>query len=478
MNVQEPQSKPIESTLADLLASGNDNNLRPYQVLIGHNMGFTTLLMSVPIDKFYDISEVANERTIEEKRLFEGQPVAQRELDLKHAERLATYLLKGLFASVAAKAELRKEELSEEFYTMQDALGTQSYLALQPLTANIRNCDFGGKGLRVEKSADGTVTVYLAPSHVLWIVDGQHRREAMRFVFEFLKDVTTTLKYPRRTIYTGSDSGEPVTPSELQVWNQILEAWRSGCTVMAEVHLGLKAEQEQQLFHDLNNLTKKVASSLAFSFDNGNPINVFIKTHLIEADGAMFKDKVVERDNTPWSDDKGVISRKDLIAVNSMLFLNKTNARGATPQDVNDNRDHAQSFWTAVGQIPNFGANQAKLKTVAAQSVVLKSLAKLAYTFALGRSRDARALDLLLAGIPQLDLSHTNPMWRYDRLSEAERASLCPGLHAYLSQGFDEVGSYDEGQKLFRFSPLHNDIMPTIGDMIRWELKLPNRHLQ
>jgi DNA-sulfur modification-associated len=476
MNIQEPQSKPIESTLADLLKSGNDNNLRPYQVLIGHNMGFTTLLMSVPIDKFYDISEVANERTFEEKRLYEGQQVAQRELDLKHAERLATYLLKGLFASVAAKSELRKEELTEEFYTMQEALGSQSYLALQPLTANIRNCEFGGVGLRVEKSADGTVTVYLAPSHVLWIVDGQHRREAMRFVFEFLKDVTTTLKYPRRAIYTGSDSGEPVTSTELQVWNQILEAWRSGCTVMAEVHLGLKAEQEQQLFHDLNNLTKKVAASLAFSFDNGNPINVFIKTTLIEADGALFKDKIVERDNTPWSDDKGVISRKDLIAVNSMLFLNKANARGATPQDVNDNKEYALHFWAAVGKIREFGTNQAKLKTVAAQPVFLKSLAKLAYTFALGRARDNQALNSLLAGIPQLDLTHTNPMWRYNRLSEQDRESLCPGLASYLPQGFDEIGSFDEVEKHFRFSPLHNDIMPTIGDMIRWALRLPNRH--
>ena len=33
-----------------------------------------------------------------------------------------------------------------EFYDMQEALGPQPYLALQPITANIRSCDFGGGG--------------------------------------------------------------------------------------------------------------------------------------------------------------------------------------------------------------------------------------------------------------------------------------------------------------------------------------------
>jgi hypothetical protein len=475
MKIEDQQTQTINSTLADLLMSGNDTNLRPYRILIGHNMGFNTLLMSVPIDKFYDISEVANERNIEEKGAYEGQQVAQRELDPKHAERLATYLMKGLFASVEAKAKLRCSELSEEFYAMQEALGEQPYLALQPITTNIRNCEFGGNGLRVERTADGTVTAYLAPQHVLWVIDGQHRREAMRFLFEFLKEVTTTLKYPRRALFPGAEIGDPVSAAEIQVWNLILEAWRSGCTVMVEVHLGLNAKQERQLFHDLNNLTKKVAPSLAFTFDDSNPINVFVKGHLIGADGALFKDKIVERDNTPWSEDKGVITRKDLMAINSMLFLNKSNARGAIPHDVVSNLDYAMRFWGAVAKVPGFAAPQAKLKTVAAQPVLLKSLAKLAYTFGLGRAVDDRSLSKLLDGIPTIDYGHTNPMWRVNRLSDEERQKHCPGLVDYLPSGFVEVGSFDESQQLFRFSPLHNDVIPAIGDMIRWRLKLPNR---
>jgi len=475
MKIQDPQSQPVNSTLADLLKSGNETTLRPYRVLIGHNMGFNTLLLCVPIDKFYDISEVANRQNIEEKGVYDGEPVAQRELDLKHAEGLATYLLKGLFASVEAKAKLSGTELPEEFYEMQEDLGPQPYLALQPITANIRSCDFGGGGLRVEQSVDGTVTVYLAPKHVLWVIDGQHRREAMRILFEYLKEVTTTLKYPRRNLMPGKDSANPVTSAEHQVWNMILEAWRSGCTVAAEIHLGLDARQERQLFHDLNNLTKKVAPSLAFTFDNANPVNVFIKQHLIDPDGALFKDKVVERDNTPWIDDKGFITRKDLIAINSLLFMNKSNARGASPAAVTHNRDYAVRFWDVIRQIPNFAAAQAKVKTVAAQPVLLKSLAKLAYTFGLGRSSDLPSLEKLLAGIPSIDFSHTNPMWRFHRLSAEERDSMCPGLVEYLPSGFVEVGSYDDKQQVFRFSPLHNDVIPSISDMIRWSLQLPNR---
>lgn len=475
MNIQEPQAQIVKSTLGGLRNSGNDTNLRPYRVLIGHNMGFNTLLLCVPLDKFYDMSEVANAQNIEEKSVYDGEEVAQRELDPKHAEGLATYMLKGLFASVEAKAKARSTELSEEFYEMQEVLGPQPYLALQPITANIRSCDFGGEALRVEQSPDGTVTVFLAPQHVLWVIDGQHRRAAMRILFEFLKDITTTLKYPRRALYPGAESGNPTAPGELQVWNLILEAWRSGCTVMAEVHLGLDARQERQLFHDLNNLTKKVAASLAFSFDNANPINVFIKEQLIEADGALFKDKVVERDNTPWVDDKGFITRKDLIAINSLLLLNKSNARGASPGAVSHNKEYAHRFWGAISQIPNFGVPQAKMKTVAAQPVLLKSLAKLAYTFGLGRSEDQKALAKLIAGIPSVNFSHANPMWRFNRLTDEERQQHCPGLADYLPSGFVEVGSFDEQQQIFRFSPLHNDVVPAIGDMVRWSLKLPNR---
>lgn len=45
----------------------------------------------------------------------------------------------------------------------------------------------------------------------------------------------------------------------------------------------------------------------------------------------------------------------------------------------------------------------------------------------------------------------------------------------YLPSGFVEVGSYDELQEIFRFSSLHNDVIPAISDMVRWSLKLPNR---
>ena len=122
------------------------------------------------------------------------------------------------------------------------------------------------------------------------------------------------------------------------------------------------------------------------------------------------------------------------------------------------------------------GQVQAKLKTVAAQPVVIKALAKLAYTFGgLGRTEDLQSLKRLLDGIPAIDYSHSNPMWQYNRLIETDRERLCLGLADYLPNGFVEVGTYDDQHQVFRFSPLHNDVVPIIGDMIRWALKLPNR---
>jgi hypothetical protein len=31
---------------------------------------------------------------------------------------------------------------------------------------------------------------------------------------------------------------------------------------------------------------------------------------------------------------------------------------------------------------------------------------------------------------------------------------------------------------VFRFGAKHNDIYPILGDMIRWQLKLPSRHAE
>src|ERR1700730_5900719 len=181
--------------------------------------------------------------------------------------------------------------------------------------------------------------------------------------------------------------------------------------------------------HDLNNLTKAVESSLVFQFDNSNPVNLFIKEQLIK--NAILKARLVDSDNPhDWHRDDGVISRKDLISINALLFLNKTTINGAAPADINAKEEYACRFWGAIAQIPYWGEPGAKKNTVAAQPVVLKTLAKLCYDFGYGRDENTKYLDKMISAIEQgeIDFSHTNPMWRYFQTDPEERDVFCPGL--------------------------------------------------
>jgi DndB-like DNA-sulfur modification-associated protein len=476
MNSIENNSTP-DTNLAQLL-QGGDASDRPFTTLPGNNMGNTTLCLCVPMHQFWEISEVANERNLAEKPGFAGHAIAQRRLDEKHAQKLATYILKGLFNTLEQRALGEGKELGEKFEEMHRALGKQPYLALQPITANIRECAPGGRDLRVSQpTPESKLVVHLSQKHVLWVVDGQHRREAMRLVFDFFRTVLQLHKYPKGSLYPAADRGQEVSPEELNIWIQAYEAARTHCKILVEAHLGLNADQERQLFHDLNNLTKKVESSLAFQFDNSNPINLFIKEELI--DDGILEAKVVDQDMVDWNSDPGAISRKDLIAVNALLFLNKTNINGAKPADVDEKKEVARKFWERVSQIPNFGVDQAKKLTVAAQPVVLKALAKIAYTYGCGRQADPVVLNKFLSGLAKVDFAHSNPMWRYYSLSISERSSLCDGLANYLPAeeggANRDIGGFNDVDKVMRFGAKHNDIYPILGDMIRWQSGLPSR---
>lgn len=476
MKVENENTQSVEKRLSELLQEG-DSSARPFTVLTGHNLGSNTLTLCVPMHQFWEMSEVANERTISDVEDFKAQPIAQRKLDPNHAKKLAVYILKGLVASLKLKytndAKLPPPKLLE----IERTLGEQPYLAIQPITANIRECKFGGSDLRVERAPDGKISVFLSDRHVLWVVDGQHRRKAIDIVFEFIKAVLNSHKYPKNPqLYPASPDAESLQTDELKVWAEIYEVARGRCKVMIETHLGLNAEQERQLFHDLNNLSKKIESSLAFQFDNSNPINLFIKHDLIDDEIVH----VVERDVTDWQNDEGNISRKDLIAINAILFLNKTNISGAQPEIVKNRREVALKFWERVTEIDGFGESGSKKATVAAQPVVLKALAKLAYTFAFSRDSNSDYLRILFDGIGKVDFSHKNLMWRYYLLDEETRNKDLHGLKDYLPSDTEganrDIGGFDNKQEVFRFGAKHNDIYPILGDMIRWKLHLPSRH--
>lgn len=464
------------ATLDDVL-DGGDTSEKPVKVFVGHNLGNRVFLLSVPMHEFFGMSEVANDPTRD------GDTVAQRKLDPAHANKLATYILKGLVSAAIDYREGRNQPVPEAMSAILRKMGPQPYLSMQPIVVNIRDCDVRGTDIRgvrlLDKQTEETTgfKVFLSQRHVLWVIDGQHRRKAMQLVFEFLEQIRSSRVYPKKGNLVPFGDGEVLTSEEVKVWEECFERARTFCTVSVEVHLGLKADAERQLFHDLNRLGKKVDTNLALQFDNSNPINLFIKERLMDELGLG----VVENDVKNWSDDDGRIVRKDLVSVNAILLLNRTNINGATPQAIEGRTETAYWFWSAVKDIPGFGEHLSREMTVAAQPVVLKAIAKLVFDFSFSNRRPVDGDDLterLLSSLDDIDLSHSNPMWRYYNMTEEEReANGLTGLAAYLPSdetGNRDLGSYQGG--FMRFGAKHNDIYPILGDMIRWKIGLPNRH--
>lgn len=464
---------PMTGSLDDLLTAG-DGAERAFRVFVGHNLGHRVFLLQVPMHEFFTISEVANEQACS------GAEIAQRKLDPVHAQKLAKYILKGLVASAIEHRAVQKKPELPGLKAILETMGRQPYLSLQPIVTNVRGIGANGRDIRAERlvaTADGTTSafkIFLSQQHILWVIDGQHRREAMRMAFEFLESVIRNGSYPKKGSLYDSASLD-IRPEEASAWQAAFESARSFSTVSVEMHLGLSAEQERQLFHDLNNLGKKVDRNLALKFDNSNPINLFIKDVLVDELGMS----ILEKDIKDWKDDDGGISLKDAVAVNAILFLNKTNIGGATPTSVSEKLERAKQFWVAVNAIPHFGEAGAKEKTVAAQPVMLKALAKLAYDFGFSNRKPENAdviFSTLLDSVSEIDFSHENPMWRFYQLTQKEKSAF-EGLSDYLpaDDGANrDIGSYQND--VMRFGAKHNDIHPILGDMIRWSLKLPNRH--
>lgn len=460
----------------DALSAIGDVNETPFNVFIGHNLGHRVFTMSVPFRKFFDISDVANNR--------EAGPVAQRTLDENHAKKLAIYMTKGLVSAAKMRRLAVGKPVPAAFEGILRQLGEQPYFSLQPLVCNIRDIPLGGngaggiRGFRLETSAGETAAfrVFLSERHILWVVDGQHRRHAADMAMTFLDHVRQTGKYPGKGAVLFAEKGRVVTEEEMLVWNEAYEAARAYATLTVEVHLGLEIEQERQLFHDLNRLGKKVDASLAFQFDGSNPVTHFIKRNLAADLGIA----VTESEAKDWSEDTGALVLKDLVGVNAIAFLNKGNVAGATPAVIEPREPAIMDLWSRIVEIPNFAANRAKEKTVAAQPVVLKALAKLTYDLNFSNRKPENAEELyqrFLNGLAEIDFSHRNPMWNFYGLTDDERLDAgLAGLADYLPD--DASGNRDIGSMqgdYMRFGAKHNDIFPILVDMIRWSLKLPSR---
>jgi hypothetical protein len=472
--LSEDAEKKLTS-LSSMLDFGTDDE--PVNVLMGYNLGNPTWCADVKLATFVEWSEIANDP--------DKGDIAQRRLDPNHAKSLAGFMLKGLINAAIVRRKLQDKPVPEVYSELQARLGTKPYCALQPVVANIRAIDPNNPSIRADRgTTDKGETVgfkvFMPRTYRWWVVDGQHRRFGGEMLMDWLKEVTRTGRYPARSGIV--DFKGDASDDEMLVWVEALECARTFATVKIEFHLGLDTNQERQLFHDLNNLGKKINVSQATEFDQGNPINNFVRLVLEEGIGIA----TTERDVKDWAKDNGAMLRKDLAAINAIAFLNKTNARTATPIVVSDRQEDIASLWEAISALPGFGEDQAKLKTVCAQPVVLKALCKLAFDLLYSNRRPENGRDLfahLLANLGSVDFTHDNPMWRYYQMSDEERTRPeLSGLATYLPDSGlvtpdsnRDLGAYQGG--LMRFGAKHNDIYPILADMIRWKMRLPNRHL-
>jgi hypothetical protein len=464
-------------SLDDALRNQNTSG-RPLKTFVGFNTGNRTFSILLTLFELQEFTEVANDQS--------NSPfIAQRKLDMDHATAIGKYILKGLLSTVYRKYINQGKEIPEKLTELIEMLGKQPYLSIPPIVASFRNCERNGTNLGVIplKVVDGETACYkifLNHGDVFWVIDGQHRRKGVQLVFDYLDYVITHRRYPTKGPLVGSKEKKDLTFDEIKIWSDCLEMSKA-CTVSVEVHLGLGQDEERQLFHDLNNLQRKVEKSLALQFDNSNPVNRFIREVLLDEvfhnEGFTIHDK----DKINWQDEDNGLTRKDLVAINAILFLNKSNINNAQPAAVNGKEDVAKAFWETILKIPGITNTSPRQKTIAAQPVVLKALAKLTYDFFFGKNPDwvnGENQALLMEGIPTIDFSHVNPLWRYYTLTPRQVVEFnLQSLAEYLptdSEGNRDLGNYDSNNE-FRFGAKHNDIYPIIGDMLRWSLGLPKR---
>jgi len=455
-------------------------------VLMGFNLGNRTINVSLSMEKFRELSEVANEARIIEMSGDKGQ-VAQRPLDEKHARSIGLYILRGLLFSLKQRWEDEGKDVPDELEDLLLELGAGPYQGLQPITGNIRECEPGGDDLEVERTESGRLLLHLRQGQLIWVIDGQHRRYGYGLLIEWLRDISSRGRYVKRApIFLPEDREDlEFNSAETAIWAGALEEAKARCTVDVTVHLGLDASQERQLFHDLNNLGKKPDAAIAQAFDQANPISIFIRKEL-EGEGIL-DGAILIADAGSKKGQKRVgsetvdrtIYRDDLVVTNALLFAGAWNQAGITASKVLPHYDYGKRFWSAVVKLPDFGVADWNTKTLLSQPVMLKALAQLAFTYHGSREKSDRYLDKYFSALEngEIDFSQSNNYWSTYLLPPEEAEKQYSGIQRYLTPvvAMQPYGLHDPETGLLRFGSSSRDIARYIGDLIRWKLGLPPR---
>ena len=468
-----------------------DSSERTIPVLLGGNLGNPTLKMNLSIKEVVKISRVYNAKTIQDLGLEGTELDAQRPLYEAHAKGLAQYVVIGLVAMLINKMEQAGEDIPPRITAMQKQIGISGYSMLQPIVANIRHCNEDFSDLKPREinetlsngsrqKLDGVYRITLSGRHTLSIVDGQHRVVAFGEVMKWLRSVTSHRQYPVKGLFHPKDTfhdGPRLHPEMVEFWEKVEDIATSESTVSIECHLGASDEQERQIFADLNSKGKKAELSLALEYDESDPVNLFIKRRLLSQPGGVIEFATPTSDAKDWHKDDGGLLRKELNPITCLVMRGKVSSKGFTPAQVEQRGSLAIKFWGAIQAIPNFGKPGSRGLTVAAQPVVLKGIARLAFDLAFGKVKEQNAehLGLLWQAIEsgELDFSHTNEMWGSLMLDAQSRSNALPGVERYLHvpAGTNlDAGTIDAQHGWVRYGIKHNDIYPRLGDLIRWKL--------
>ena len=453
----------------DLLPSEDerDSSEEGFRVLVGHQFGHPKLTLNLALQNVIKRCQVANNETIKNSPgLFDQEddklideiiskhlPVAkQRELTPSHARGLAYFMLQACFYAVERHAKRKGTNLPDPFEEIISRVGRLEFAELAPFVGNLRTMP------KIDKENGW---LWMLIGDIIWTVDGQHRLMGMKILDAFLNEILETRKYKKSGFYFPEDGHEGVSAQELRVWQMVYQEFCS-TQIQVQLNLNLTEDEEGYSFHFLNNFQKPVNRELSLNLDKSNPINVF-------------SGELLEK----YEELRSRLTRKETVAINSLLFTKKTSMKGARPADVNDRLELAQRFWETVLQIP-----RVLEKESAARPVMLKSIALIA--FLLDKDGDKVHLDSLFGGIPGFDFSHSNPLWRFYNLSALERKKHgLEGLEGYLPPDDGTIrtlGIYktDTNGKNGRmhWSIMHNTVYPILADMIRWKLELPPRKHQ
>jgi hypothetical protein len=218
---------------------------------------------------------------------------------------------------------------------------------------------------------------------------------------------------------------------------------------------------------------------LLSQFDKSDAIAAMVGERLLEGDLPVIRFPVADESDAKSWDDAG-LPLKDVIMINRLLIQGSSSAKLVSPSVVNEMFPFVERFWTVVQSISGLGGERQRAKTVAGQPVVLKALAKLAHDLAYGVSklRNEEGLRTLYDAIlsKKLSFDHKEPLWQALFMDDEQREKGFPGINAFVYLGDQfKGGEFDAANGWVRFGPAHNDIVPRLGDAIRWKLGLSNR---